>query len=401
MRGRIGILVSVFLAFVLFSEKCATAEPPVKEGIPIKVGILLLKNGGMFQGSIREFNEIITMETQFGELNLKKTDIEFIGTEIADVYQHKKSQAVTSYDFMALAEWCFRNDLKTEGATEYDRAIASANSSVSAKEMQRRKESLLNPDRENSLKPLLETFSEEEQKFLAWEKSVPEETLTGFKNGVQPLLFRRCNGLACHGNNAVSSFKLEPLTRGKEKVQTLQNLATVLRYLEPETPTQSPLLQVPIVPHGKAKQIFTQKLLPQYETLYFWSMDAMKKMNDYYPLEEPDRKSKHFSPVNAATFRSEFPKPGVPLLETNPEKLPSEPSSAEGFPETSGGFGPRIELKTSENGTVAVRSVESAPKIVDPAQTQAMMEQRKNNPFDPSEFNQQFHPERVNVKHGP
>jgi hypothetical protein len=388
----------VFLLVFAISAQNLQAEIPSS-------GFILLKNGSIIQGALRVTDDEMTVLTQFGSIDFKTRDIDFIGKTLPDVYGHKKSKAVTSYDFMTLAEWCFRNDLRTEGEIEYDRAIQLTESSSLASEMQRRKETLLR--QENSVTPLIKELSEEEQKLLDWEKSLPPEIYVPFQEEIQPLLFKRCNGLACHGTHSVTSFQLESLVKSKEKTATLKNLAAVIRRLNPDSPADSPLLVKPIVPHGKAKQIFTVKNLALYETLYYWSMEVVEKWDKIHAGEGIPGGTNHGEGINQTNFtdlsaemnRAKFPKPGVPLLKNSQkteEAVPVKHSLAEGFfPEDNSGFGGRTRLFPQENGEIVPQTEDLPVRIVDPIQREGIIEQKGRNPFDPGVFNQQFHPERV------
>jgi hypothetical protein len=103
--------------------------------------------------------------------------------------------------------------------------------------------------------------------------AVSKEALEVFTSTVQPILHNHCSAAACHGPSAPSSFRLARLPYGRLTNQrtTQQNLRAVLRLVDREHPSASPLLTMPLKPHGKAKDaVFKARDAARYRHLVAW-----------------------------------------------------------------------------------------------------------------------------------
>ncbi len=101
---------------------------------------------------------------------------------------------------------------------------------------------------------------------------VPKAVLDTFTASVQPILQNHCSAAACHGPTAKSSFRLVRQPYGLPNPRTTQqNLRAVLRLVDREHPSQSPLLMTPIQPHGKIKEaVFKARDTAKYRQLVAW-----------------------------------------------------------------------------------------------------------------------------------
>ncbi|MDA7978798.1 MAG: hypothetical protein MPJ50_08515, partial [Pirellulales bacterium] len=82
--------------------------------------VLLHRNGRMFQGEIVDQGERYLIQLPYGEVELKKTEVEFVGEDVVAVYRHRRSQVEPgSVDRrLELASWCAAEKLLEEAKQE-------------------------------------------------------------------------------------------------------------------------------------------------------------------------------------------------------------------------------------------------------------------------------------------
>lgn len=94
--------------------------------------------------------------------------------------------------------------------------------------------------------------------FAGWEQMLQPMELQEFTRSIQPILINGCGSGACHGDPARREAGFY-LLRGYEgrlsSQQTRANLAQVLKLIDKERPSQSPLLRRSILPHGGSERL--------------------------------------------------------------------------------------------------------------------------------------------------
>lgn len=121
-------------------------------------------------------------------------------------------------------------------------------------------------------KTIAPRFNDEELDRTA--KSVSAESLHEFTVRVQPLLMNYCATAGCHGPRPASTFHLERVyLNERTDPRTIRtNLHAVLKIVDRDNPTKSPLLNVPITAHGSGKKpIFTNHNAEHYRALAGWT----------------------------------------------------------------------------------------------------------------------------------
>ncbi len=104
-------------------------------------------------------------------------------------------------------------------------------------------------------------------------RGLPPGTVQQFTNTVQPIITHYCGTSRCHGGPQPEGFRwLRPPGAMPPTRQTTQeNLLAILRFIDWDQPGASPLLRVPLQPHGGLPTpVFSSANSPQYQALVRW-----------------------------------------------------------------------------------------------------------------------------------
>ena len=258
---------------------------PVQEASLKKV--ILLNNGRVVNGEILSNGDPVQVRSELGIISIPRGEIALVATTIQEIYQFQKANTPNTSDgILKLADWCVTNKLANEAALEFDRAIRLTNDPQLADSIRIRKNAALSMFGERQLQTQM--VDQESQKYRQWKQQVPPATFATFKREILPMLVQNCSGIACHSSNSLNEFRLLANQHNSD-VDVAKNLQIVLGYIASGLPEESPLVLIPIAPHGRTKQIFTRRNFAQYEKLYFWSDQVAGEMDAYYPLDESDR----------------------------------------------------------------------------------------------------------------
>jgi hypothetical protein len=187
-------------------------------------------------------------------------------------------------------------------------------------------------------------------------ESLPAGTVEAFTTSVQPLLVNHCGGSGCHGQGASSEFRLirVPTSKGPTRRLTLRNLHAAWQWVDQKDPEKSPLLTVPIKPHGTSrKAVFTNQDLPKVQAMAFWVHRATRSAN-----AQPAR-------VDASAPLLQSPAPARSERQASRQPPASRPAS---------------------------RPSPDAPRD-DEAPAEKKPPDPQSDPFDPGIFNRRFHPD--------
>ena len=445
-------IFTVIIFVVFISQKLISAQNPSFNSPKF---VLLLNNDRIVQGEILSSGETVQVRNELGLISILRSDVAIVATTLREVYQFKKENTLqTSDSFLKLADWCVTNHLVDEAAVEFDRAILLAEHPQQADMIRNRKNAVLSMFSEHHSQ--VDLVEQENQKYRQWKEKIPASTFATFKREILPMLVQNCNGIACHSNNSLNKFRFIANPNNND-VDVAKNLQIVLGYVTPDLPTESPLLLIPISPHGRTKQIFTQQNSVKYQKLYFWTEQVAKEMDAYDPLDETDRKRQlsvtrpgtekpgqigqimAIQPVSGGNIS--FPLPGESLVDNTqpvntqpdyvqPNNTPAQnqPSSlaqglaTQGRPQKNTGapavpqqqraafdfFGQRSIVPGASpggwQGHAALRLHDNREtNVVTHASTESFeqnsllqqMQRAPVDPFDPVQFNRQYHFQRV------
>ena len=399
--------------------------------------VILLNNDQVVSGEILDAGEMVQVRTEFGVVQIRRNEIVLAAPTLHEVYQAKSGKIPkNSTAFLKLADWCVACKLKDEAAYEFDRAILWAENRQVADSIRNRKDAALSMFENQQMQTeLTELAKQENAKYLQWKERIPQATFVTFKREIFPMLVQNCSGIACHSANSLNDFRFAPGQQNND-VDAAKNLQIVLGHVTPGTMEESPLVLVPIAPHGRTKEIFTRRNYGKYEKLCYWVDRVAGEMHNYYPLDDDDRvvvknqSNRSTSDFDTGmTFKHAsgdhvtFPSPGERLINDPPEtqeQSTDQPSSmAQGMARNNGtSVKPRAEFDFFNQQTVVVPGT---PNGALPRPIPAHLEQPKEkvvmthgsteafeqyntlqqlqhdpvDPFDPVLFNRQYHLKRI------
>lgn len=249
---------------------------------------LLLQNGKMIKGVVRQSASGYLVNVQGGQLVLPFDQVRLEATDLEDAYRQQRDTLPdhTAAAHIELARWCVANNLPDPARKELRAALRLEPDSTVAKNMlQRINDQLLTTKDVPAVVQRQGQFS-----FLGDAKpgiaaetlgGLPREAATEFMSKVQPLLVNRCATGGCHGPGSGNSFELVRVKIGKAppKSYSERNLAAVIERLDLERPLSSPLL---MKLRGESKSFGVRQshggLSPeQHQTLRAWIESISKK----------------------------------------------------------------------------------------------------------------------------
>ena len=217
-------------------------------------------------------------------------------------------------------------------------------------------------------------------------RDLPRASVEAFSRAVQPVLLNRCTTSGCHGPHCTSRFRLLRTRPGSHprRLVTQRNLHATLQWVDRSEPGASPLLTVPLEPHGQTEALFDERHAVQYRQLADWilGLPAREHSDDAAESTVPETVSLHDNlPVQASQSLRRTPQQD--LSSSYGFGLGPVHSASAGVSSNSGGPDPLAGMQTTPGAdwTKWSSSVKRGrmPKRFVPV-----------DPFDPEIFNRQF-----------
>ncbi len=341
----------------------------------------LLRTGFLMEGMAATEGKNYVIRTDFGTIHVPVTNVEFVGQDKQDIYRYKKGSvdAANCNELMKFAEWCLSHGLKSEGVSEYERALKvapnptltevirqrlrtasmAATDAVEATDME---SELENRGLSGAAPPDRGTESELER----WVAGLPKSVVEQYVKKVQQTLLVGCAAADCHGTNSANRFKIAK-PRQLIGATTYGNLRAVLPWVNLDYPTDSAILTAMVTYHGGAKPEYSVESR-QYDNVIQWIQLAAKEL----PLDYHNAAGKagNDGKNTAAESEKTLPKNEAP---TNSTLLPP------GFRD--------VGKRDSEAATPV-----AAPTPNTREQTREQSQEKpQEDPFDPSVFNARYH----------
>lgn len=418
----IGTVIWAWFAPVLLGQ---TAEPysiPLARPVARQPGVLLLRNGQVLAGQIAQSEDRYSILVARGEVRIPQREVECLCGSLEEAYEHRRRQtdADSIQGHLDLADWCLTNRLLAHAGEEL-RLAATLNPNHPLVPLLERKirmaveQQTMPAERAPAATaPPGEVSSDELDRMV---RGLPSGSVEMFTQTIQPMLVNTCATAGCHGPASQETFHLLRVsaTQPASRRLTQRNLHTVAKLIRWDNPADSPLLTVPIQPHGnRVAPIFSDRQMDQYQQLVRWVHLVVlgKKI-------EPDHKAKGVvtaaqaeeplaaaPAVTPASFEASEGD-GLPLgngVLSVVGEVPSEPARSasgairhEGLPW--GGELPGDTAFSGEKG--AGRGAETRRAVTAPARgTAAPASQGRRrapatpeasaDPFDPAQFNRRF-----------
>jgi hypothetical protein len=183
-------------------------------------------------------------------------DVAFVAQSLVDAYQQKRASRgqMTATGHIGLAEWCLRHSLWAEASLELVEARGKNAGHRQLELIERRLlvNSARRQPRTKKIDSISKPQSDNRTEHVVSTPELPKGALELFTRRVQPLLVNNCTGSSCHRPEGPSEFSLNrALLFGESNQKTTQhNLSAALSQVDRTSPSESPLLVVPLRPHG-------------------------------------------------------------------------------------------------------------------------------------------------------
>jgi hypothetical protein len=263
------------LAVVLLFPARA-ADP--RAASPSENELLFLRNGQVIEGQIARSGDWYYVLLSDGEIRLKASDVELTCRNLGEGYKLKRARLPLDSveEHLRLAQWCQHQGLLEEMTAELAEARRIDPKNPMVELVQRRLEATTEPQ-----KPVAPAapaqVSPKPEELDRMVRSLPAGTVEKFTQTIQPILMNNCTTGGCHNANSNSQFHLLRIanTSPPNRRTTQQNIYETLQWVKRDQPEASPLLTVPLQPHGNGKTaVFRDTQTVQYKRLTDWVMEV-------------------------------------------------------------------------------------------------------------------------------
>lgn len=366
---RRGLWLAVVSAAALHGAPCAGQED---------TGVVLLRNGQTLEGRVQVTEDGYLVVVPGGLIRVKRFEVLACCRDLPEVYRYKLNliRLDSAQDRLGLAQWCHQVGLLDEAQRE----LAAA--------------TVLDPThplipvlkRQLQTSPLLATAepatghavpgpSTYELDLMV--RGMPPGTVETFAQTIQPLLVNRCGAAGCHGQSSSSGFRLLRTPPGgpSSRRLTQRNLYAALQWVDRAHPERSPLITVPMRPHGTARApVFSDHQLGQYRQLLDWCYRVAQ-------AEPPVVSASYDQPAGDA--------PPMTRRRANPLRPSESPglrAGSEVLPAVATDPAPGRAAETARDSGGRPKGSHRPPSVPKFTPT---------DPFDPEAFNRQFWPENA------
>jgi len=281
----IGFFPQLLLVCLLFFPWQALAAKPSHSDGAVG-GMLVLRNGNVLSGHVIRLKDHYQVEMPHGQLQVPVDQVELFCHNLDEAYQQRRHSRTgsTADSHLELAHWCLRHRLYEHAARELidARAVDPGHRKLAMLAPTKEKKAVAAPSPQDETTP---------------DRHVPLRARATFVRQIQPMLVKSCAATGCH--QAGASFPLNRLAvEGAGHPQaTLGNLASTLKHVDWQLPSESSLFSFARTTHGSGAEVLSKPLQPrQLEMLRSW----------LHQLSLPQQASKLAeSHVEPASFRSD------------------------------------------------------------------------------------------------
>ena len=250
------------------------AEPSLEP----KEAVLLLKNQQVLAGTATRLGDFYHLSLgNTGEIRIPKGDVVYQGTDLLDVYEFKVASlpARPLEGHLSLADWCIRQKLFPQAATQLVKAMAIKPKDPRIAQLEERLKVASEPVAEKKAVQENSAVTVGREQLERTAHELPTGALERFTVVVQPILMDRCGATRCHGSGSDTTFQIVQPTHSRIPSHrfTQRNLFATLALVNRENPSESVLLQKSLEAHGERKEApFAKKEDRQYQELVDWIM---------------------------------------------------------------------------------------------------------------------------------
>ena len=368
--------------------------------------VLLLRTGRVVKGQMRQVSTGWLVQAKHGRLAIPTDQVRLDADSVEEIYLSLRLELLrdpTAGRHLNLADWCLSQKLLGQAAFEIREAVQLDPQNETARLMLKRLQTHIDreaaarqpePDRdqlaESSARVEVDQTGLAARREVRGLASLKPETANEFVRVVQPILFNGCANARCHGQASENGFRLDRFRYGAggHRLKSERNLATLLKYIDPNSPGRSRLITAATDAHGGRTAFHGQAANTQIASLTRWIQAASRELFPAGQRRAADSSSSPFASPASASLTPEplRPEPGPPGRTTgaNPPQLLSDSVTSTASP--------------------AVRQPDESPAGQSPPtrpgrlrgfneilrETEAAQARPKNDVFDPDEFNRRF-----------
>jgi hypothetical protein len=412
------LILSVMIVFSTAHDSIAQTRPSARDlRVDQSDRLLIMKNGSVVRGKIKTISTGHLLSTQRGRILITFNQAHFVADNLNDAYLRFRLEVrnPTVAVHRDLAEWCLRHKLFRQAEREMRDALRLDPENETVRRMLDRVQqqaAQADPKKKTIVKPV--TFSNVAKKPEARSLSgLTQMTAKEFVSAIQPLVTSNCANARCHGPASNNDFKLTRvrLSSGTHRIATERNLASMLKFMDLDNPSQSEVLSVAKSSHVGQAMFRGRTGRVQLQNLSAWVNAAADELN---PNPKKSRsiasRSERNRPqtVSTAEPASAFsqaarkgssenePLPIDPLLSAQVDENParSNPirSRSRDIPARSAELG--NTLAAADNDAINRRPEQSPGESTQPTilstNFQKLLKEKQPDAFDPSEFNLQY-----------
>lgn len=374
--------------------------------------VLVLRTGRVMKGRIKTISTGWLVSTDRGNAVIPFEQVHFDADDLNAAYLRLRIQngRPTVASHLRLAEWCLSQNILAEAARELRDALEKDPANETARLMLNRVDNEIRRRTPREPEPELPTdvvMLTKQQSGVADDQvrslsGLSPETAREFVASIQPLLLNKCGNARCHGLAAENDFQLTRLRSGvsNSRVVSERNLAAILDDLQPSPGGRTRLVEISRGTHA-GKTIFNGRYgAIQMETLQRWVKTAAKELSLELKSTAPTAFSKSStgttpSPVTsgklpsiqpkvqgqsrneptdsvAAAAESSNPESGILQASANRSSLRNPP--------------PRTGEVLAEDSTIPPTPLSNVQRLLQEARQNV----RKQDAFDPEDFNRRF-----------
>jgi hypothetical protein len=253
--------------------------------------VLVLRTGRVMKGRIKKISTGWLVSTNRGNAVIPFEQVHFDSDDLSDAYLRLRIQngRPTVASHLRLAEWCLSQNILAEAARELRDALEKDPSNETARLMLNRVDNEIRrrtPQEPEAQEPTdVVILTERTVEVAATEvrslAGLSPDSAREFVASIQPLLLNKCGNARCHGTAAKNDFKLTRLRTGasNSRIVSERNLAAVLNNLQPKPNSRPRLLKIIRGTHV-GKTIFNGRYgAVQMQTLQAWMNNAAKELS--------------------------------------------------------------------------------------------------------------------------
>lgn len=367
--------------------------------------LMVLFDGRVLYGQISERPGGYMIEAPDSKQVIPFQMIRLTATSLEEAYvkQRDALKKPTAGDHLQLAEWCYEQRLHDAAREQLAAALKLEPDRIEARQLlaavETASESAESPRERGSRRPTAGAATPRELTAAG----ISTDSHAQFVRRVQPILVNRCGNASCHGSAAKNDFKLANVRAGhrQQRRETELNLSTVLRYVDRQSPGDSPLLARTVnADSGAHRGLFTGPGgAAQLEGLRAWIVAASRELagpaaSSSWAANAPD-----FATSAAFAFGDDIP---AEATAAPPRESGVRQAALETASELESPLLIEIPRESAKPQAAAARALSTdvaaqakRPAAKSKAEQSAflkqILEQDRPDAFDPNEFNRKVH----------